>query len=65
MPKLKFTITVVEDVNPDNFLEHYDGATTIQECAANQQEWLNDGSCALGDVIEFADEVEVKVEGIE
>ena len=58
--KLRITVVVEQDV--DSLVDYE--ATTLEEAATNQQEWLDNGSSSLWELIDFADEVTIKVEPV-
>lgn len=56
--KLRITVTALIDVHD---LSHYD-ASSLSEAAANQKEWLEDGSAGIDDVLGCSDNLTFTVE---
>jgi hypothetical protein len=57
MKKLKVTLTFEVEVSD---LSHF-GAATIEEAAANQKKWLEDGTHGVGDLLSYGDYISVEV----
>lgn len=62
--KLKFTIEVEVKINSEEELVNYYDATSLEEAVKHQQEWCDDGSCDIAELICNAEEIIVTVEGI-
>lgn len=55
-------VTVTADI-PVTRLADY-GADTIEEAAANQLEWLNEGFAGIDDLLGLAEDVRFDIEGM-
>jgi hypothetical protein len=65
MPKLRFVVTMTIDVDPSKYDKYYNGAKTIHECAAAEQQSLDNGDTDILDYMELLTHASTKVEGIE
>ena len=62
--KLRATIVVEWNVNPNSLKEYYNGAESLEEAAAVDQKSLDEGRISALDVIDFGKVVSAKIEPV-
>jgi len=58
---VKLRITAVVECEVED-LAHYEAAT-LEEAARNQQQWIDEGACTIGDIFDTED-VKITVEAL-